>query len=86
MDTQNIMITKVQKWGNSLGVRLPKSAALEVGLSAGAEVDVSAVDGRIVVRPLSPKRPRLRELLAAVHRDNLHAEAFLDAARGREQL
>ncbi|NNN07202.1 MAG: AbrB/MazE/SpoVT family DNA-binding domain-containing protein [Elusimicrobia bacterium] len=80
------MITKVRKWGNSLGVRLPKSAALEVGVRVGAEVDVSASDGRIVVRPVKPARPRLRELLVAVNRGNLHAEAFLDAARGCEQL
>ncbi len=86
MDTHSVMITKVQKWGNSLGVRLPKAAAQEAGVSAGSEVDVSAVEGRIVVRPLSPKRPRLRDLLAGIRRDNLHAEAFLGAARGREQL
>jgi antitoxin MazE len=86
LDIQNDMITRVQKWGNSLGVRLPKSAALEVGVRAGCEVDVTASDGSIVVRPRKTARPRLRELLAAIKPANIHSEAWSDAPRGRELL
>jgi antitoxin MazE len=45
------MLTKVQKWGNSLGVRIPRGLAEEVGLWAGTEVSLSAKDGELVMRP-----------------------------------
>ena len=45
------MQTKVQKWGNSLGVRIPRGLAEEVGLGAGTEVSLSAKDGELVLRP-----------------------------------
>lgn len=80
------MITRVQKWGNSLGVRLPRAAALEAGVREGSEVDVTASGGRIVVRPTKPARPRLRDLLAAVKPGNVHSEVSSGARRGRELL
>ena len=42
------MQTKVQKWGNSLGVRIPRGLAEEVGLGAGTEVSLTAKDGELV--------------------------------------
>ena len=38
------MQTKVQKWGNSLGLRIPKSFAEQAGVEAGSEVDLSVED------------------------------------------
>ena len=46
------MQTRVQKWGNSLGVRIPRGLAEEVGLGAGTEVSLSAKDGELVVSEL----------------------------------
>ena len=43
------MQTRVQKWGNSLGVRIPRGLAEEVGLGAGTEVSLSTKDGELVV-------------------------------------
>jgi len=80
------MVTKIQKWGNSLGVRLSKAAAEEAGVSAGAAVDVRVRGGEIVVRPLRPARYRLAELLADIRPDNVHAEGFVDSPRGKEAL
>lgn len=59
------MKVKISKWGNSLGLRLPRAAIEATGLKAGAEVDV-AVEGReLRVRPLLPtKRYRLEDLVA----------------------
>ena len=59
------MIVSVSKWGNSLGVRIPKEVASRLGLRNGSPVDVVAEHGRIVI---SPRRPRftLEELLANV--------------------
>ena len=44
------MQTKVQKWGNSLGLRIPKSFAEQAGVEAGSEVDLSVEDGELIVR------------------------------------
>lgn len=45
------MKTRVQKWGNSLAVRIPKSFAAEAGLHANASVELSLVDGALVLFP-----------------------------------
>jgi len=65
--------TKVQKWGNSLGVRIPRGLAEEVGLGAGTEVSLTAKDGELVLRPSVPSRLRLADLLADVTPENIHA-------------
>jgi antitoxin MazE len=67
------MQTKVQKWGNSLGVRIPRGLAKEVGLGAGTEVSLSARDGELVLKPSVPRRLRLADLLADVTSENIHA-------------
>ena len=63
------MKVKVAKWGNSLGLRLPKAAAEAAGLKPGAEVDVT-VEGRDlrVRQPLPIKRYRLEDLVAEMKR------------------
>jgi antitoxin MazE len=53
----------LQKWGNSLGVRVPKGFADQLGLSEGAEIDVAIQDGAIVIRP-ARKTYVLADLLA----------------------
>ena len=52
------MLTKVQKWGNSQGLRVAKALLDEAGIHVGDEVDVSARKGRIVVEPVSRIRGR----------------------------
>ncbi|NVO15747.1 MAG: AbrB/MazE/SpoVT family DNA-binding domain-containing protein [Rhodoplanes sp.] len=66
------MKVKVSKWGNSLGVRLPKAAAEAAGLSEGSEVDV-VVEGRELrlkpsVAPVAYTRYRLADLVAEAKR------------------
>ena len=80
------MVTKVQKWGNSLGVRLPKFAVEEARVHDGSSVDVCVRDGEIVVQPLKKARFHLRRMLAGIRPGNLHDELFVDAPRGWESL
>ena len=63
------MKVKLAKWGNSLGVRVPKAAAEAAGLKAGTEVDV-VVEGReLRIRPSIPfKHYRLEDLIAEMDR------------------
>jgi antitoxin MazE len=78
------MKTRVQKWGHSLAVRIPKSFASEAGLDQDAVVDLALVDGKLIVTPLASSRFTLEHLLAAVTTDNLHNEQDSGAALGNE--
>lgn len=78
------MQTKVQKWGNSLGVRIPRGLAEEVGLGAGTEVSLTAKDGELVLRPAVPSRLRLADLLAGVTLENIHTSVDTGDAVGAE--
>jgi antitoxin MazE len=63
------MKVKITRWGNSLGLRLPKPAAEAIGLRAGTEVDLE-IEGRDlrISRPLPIKHYRLVELVAEMKR------------------
>jgi antitoxin MazE len=78
------MKTRVQKWGNSLALRIPKSFADEVGLRKDASVEVSLVSGKIVVAPTAKSKVTLKQLLAQVTEDNLHHEVDTGATVGNE--
>jgi antitoxin MazE len=78
------MQTRVQKWGNSLGVRIPRGLAEQIGLGAGTEVSLSAKDGQLVVKPALPTRLSLDELMAGVTDNNLHSSVDTGSAVGVE--
>lgn len=78
------MQTKIQKWGNSLGLRIPKSLAAEAQVEEGAMVELSVEDGRLWVRPLRVRKYTLSALLKKVPRRTLHAEVSTGKAVGRE--
>ena len=78
------MRAKVQRWGNSLAVRIPKSFAQEIGLAADSQVDMHIVDGSLLVEPVAVSSLALDELLAAVTDDNLHGEADSGLPMGDE--
>ncbi len=86
MYIQGIMVTKVQKWGNSLGLRLPKAAVREASIAEGTVVDVRVKDGVIVVLPVAAGRYRLKDLLAGIKPLNIHKEADFGGAEGSEVL
>jgi antitoxin MazE len=56
------MTVTVQKWGNSLGVRIPQGIARQSGIREGAQLEASVVGGRVVLWPV--KVPTLKQLLA----------------------
>jgi antitoxin MazE len=77
------MRTLVSKWGNSLGVRIPKAAADAAGLSAGASVEVKVARGSVVIA-LARHEYSLEELTAAITRQNRHGEADWGSPAGNE--
>lgn len=78
------MRVQVQKWGNSLALRIPKSFASETELSLGSDVDLTIEDGRLVVTPLSKPKHTLAELLARVTPENRHDEVDTGPSVGAE--
>ncbi len=78
------MKTRVQKWGNSLAVRIPKSFAAEVRLTEDTPVELSLVEGKLIVQPLAQAQLTLGELLQGVTDENLHGEWDTGPAVGRE--
>ena len=78
------MRTKVVKWGNSLGLRIPKSFAEEVKVSEGVEVDLSLEDGSLVIRVVPQPSKNLKDLLADVTDENLHGEVDTGEPEGGE--
>jgi antitoxin MazE len=75
--------TQVSKWGNSLGLRLPKSVAREAQLGEGDTVEVSVDNGAIVIRPSRP-RYSLDELVSGITARNRHGESDWSAPLGHE--
>ena len=78
------MKTRIQKWGNSLALRIPKSFAREVGMDNETTVEMSLVDGKLVVSPVVKPKPSLEDLLALVTDENLHGEVDTGPAVGDE--
>lgn len=78
------MRTRVQKWGNSLALRIPKSFATEVGLENESPVEVSLVEGKLLVAPMAKPKVTLKQLLAQVDEANRHHEVDFGPAAGNE--
>jgi antitoxin MazE len=78
--------TSVQKWGNSLGIRIPKVVAEETSLRSGSVVELVREGEVLVVRPLRRRRRayRLDELVRGITPGNCHSEIEVGPARGRE--
>jgi antitoxin MazE len=78
------MLTKVQKWGNSLALRIPKTFALDAQLENDSFIEISFVDGQIIIKPISVPSWSLEELLAGINKNNIHHEVDTGFAIGNE--
>jgi antitoxin MazE len=77
------MQTQVGKWGNSLAVRIPGNCAKDLGLTEGMALEVSVVEGGILLRPRA-KSFTLEELVSGVTPENVHGETDWGPPAGRE--
>jgi len=80
------MITKVQKWGNSQGVRLSREILATIEVQVGESVDLSVREGNLIVTPLRRIRGGhdLRELISRIPKDYKPAEVGWGKPQGRE--
>jgi antitoxin MazE len=79
------MKTLIQKWGNSLALRIPKAFAANLGLAQDSSVELDLEDGNLVVRPSPSPKYQLGELLDRVSESNLHTEEDYGRAVGNER-
>jgi antitoxin MazE len=80
------MVTRVQKWGNSQGLRLAKQVLEDACISVGDDVDVTARDGVIVIAPIKRIRGKrsLQELVSRIPRNYKVEEIDWGKPVGRE--
>ncbi len=78
------MKTHIQKWGNSLALRIPKSFATEVGFQRETSVEISLANGKLIITPIAKPKPTLKQLLSKVTKGNLHHEVDTGVTVGNE--
>lgn len=76
------MDSVIQKWGNSLGIRIPKNLAVQLNLNAGSHVEIRLEDDKITIIP--QKKISLEEKLAGITPENIHHESWNDESVGKE--
>lgn len=79
------MVTTAQKWGNSIGVRIPKRIAKKYGIENGSEIQVTDDGEQIILKRVENEEYTLEELLAQCEGENPHPEYFA-APMGREEI
>lgn len=78
------MKIQIQKWGNSLGLRIPKLIAKETRLEENSIAELSIKAGKIVIMPAQRKAVTLKQLLKKITPRNLHREVPTGPAKGKE--
>ena len=78
-------MSTVQKWGNSLAVRIPASLAEELQIGPGSPVEIKLRNGVLVVAP-QRRKYRLKDLLKDCKPEQLHGETDFGPDVGREIL
>ena len=80
------MQTKIQKWGNSLALRIPKSFAIETQIVDGSDVDLHLDNNQMIITPIKKKKYKLNDLLLEVNDSNIHEEIDFGKPVGKELL
>jgi antitoxin MazE len=78
------METKIQKWGNSLAVRLPKDVVLKQLLREGSNVTITSEKDGIIIKQTPKSAGSLQELVKKMTKDNLHTETLWGKSIGKE--
>ena len=79
------MDTKIQKWGNSYGVRLPMEIINENKILAGTPVKISEAKNKIIIEYFPNKTKKtLATLLVKIKPENIHNESSWGKSQGKE--
>jgi antitoxin MazE len=77
------MVTSIQRWGNSLALRIPKAFAAQAQLEENSNVDISVDGDRIVITP-AKREWTLRQLVDRITSENRHRETDWRQRTGKE--
>lgn len=75
---------KAQKWGNSIGIRIPKNMADSLHIEDDTNVAIKIEDGRLIIKPQIKEDLSLEEMLEKVTEENKHGEIDFGSPVGRE--
>lgn len=78
------MQTRIQKWGNSLALRIPQALAESISLKDNSVVEIALIDEKLVISPTQSPKPSLTDLLAQITPENIHSEIDSGMAVGGE--
>jgi len=78
------MHVRVQKWGNSLAVRIPNPLAEDPEVREGTVLNLAVSGGKVVATPVQKRKLSLKELLAKVSKKNLHVKVDIGSSVGHE--
>jgi len=78
------MTATLHRWGNSIGLRLPKPLLEQLGLGEGSQVDIRVERGRLVVEPHRPKRLTLQDIIKGFGPDDQPGEVGWGKPVGKE--
>ncbi|MEZ6061954.1 MAG: AbrB/MazE/SpoVT family DNA-binding domain-containing protein [Planctomycetaceae bacterium] len=77
-------MSTIQKWGNSLAIRIPQTLARQLSVEEGAAVELQVRSRELVIRPIRAKKLSLHELLKNCRPSQLHGETDFGADVGFE--
>ena len=80
------MTTKLQKWGNSYAVRIPKNLIQDINLSRGSEIEIKYHKQSLIIRPKKQKEYTLKELVKGITPKNRHKLIFDGQDVGKEKV
>ena len=78
------MRLKIQKWGNSLALRIPKAFAAQSKISENKLVNISLDNNKIVIEPIEENQYSLKKMVAEINSSNLHNEIGFGKQVGNE--
>jgi antitoxin MazE len=84
LNVYTTMEATIKKWGNSLGIRIPKSFSAQAKISDGSKIEINMEGNKITIVPIQKKTYELDELLSMVSEENVHYEIESDGPIGNE--
>jgi antitoxin MazE len=79
------MRIKIQKWGNSLALRIPKAFAFQSRIRQDEYVNLTLDNDKIIVEPVEEKKYSLKKLVSGINKSNLHSEIDFGKKVGAER-
>jgi len=78
------MIVKTAQWGNSIGVRIPRTIAKKKGIGVDTAVEIDETEDGVIIKPIGRREYSLKELVRGITPQNRHGEVDFGPPVGKE--